>query len=72
MDIQIEILNPKARGLLEELAKLNLIRISDSSSKSVKLSGLIDRLRTNSNAEISDIELLSEIDAIRSLRSSKK
>ena len=42
MTIQIELLNPDARKLLEELAKLNLIRIKDLEEPKVRFSKLLN------------------------------
>ena len=68
MEMQIQILNPKARGILEELAKLDLIRISDQGTKSMDFQNLVDRLRSKSKNKVSSKELDSEIEAIRTSR----
>ena len=47
--IRIEILNPKARKLLKNLADLKLIKISDSSDRKSEFKKLLDKLRTNSD-----------------------
>ena len=43
--IRIEILNPKARKLLKNLAELKLIRISDFSDKKIEFKKLLNKLR---------------------------
>ena len=59
--IRIEILNPKARKLLKNLAELKLIKISDSSDRKNEFKKLLDRLRAKSDKAPSLEEIEKEI-----------
>lgn len=68
--IQIDILNPKAKKLLRNLADLNLIKINKAKSKS-DFSALLQKLRAKSTDEISLDEITSEVEKVRKLRYEK-
>ena len=68
--IQIDILNPKAKKLLKDLADLNLIKINKAKTKS-DLSSLLKKLRANSDDEISLDEITNEVEQVRKLRYEK-
>ena len=68
--IQIDILNPKAKKLLRNLAELNLIKINQSKNKS-DFTSLLAKLRAKSNDEISIDEITSEVEQVRQLRNEK-
>jgi hypothetical protein len=68
--IQIDILNPKAKKLLKDLADLNLIKINKANTKS-DFSSLLEKLRSNSDEEISLDEITDEVEQIRKLRYEK-
>jgi len=68
--IQIDILNPKAKKLLKDLADLNLIKINKAKTKS-DFSSLLKKLRSNSDDEMSLDELTDEVEQIRKLRYEK-
>jgi hypothetical protein len=68
--IQIDILNPKAKKLLRNLADLNLIKINKTKNKS-DFSALLQELRTKSSDEISLDEITNEVEKVRSLRYGK-
>jgi hypothetical protein len=68
--IQIDILNPKAKKLLKDLADLNLIKINKAKTKS-DFSSLLKKLRSNSDDEISLDEITDEVEQIRKLRYEK-
>jgi hypothetical protein len=68
--IQIDILNPKAKKLLKDLADLNLIKINKANTKS-DFSSLLKKLRSNSDDEISLDEITDEVEQIRKLRYEK-
>ena len=68
--IQIDILNPKAKKLLRNLADLNLIKINKTKNKS-DFSALLQRLRAKSSDEISLDEITNEVEQVRSLRYEK-
>lgn len=64
--IRIDILNPKAKRILKELADLNLISIQQGDP--VKSFGaLLKKLRTKSST-ISLDEITKEVEAVRSAR----
>jgi biotin synthase-related radical SAM superfamily protein len=68
--IQIDILNPKAKKLLRNLADLNLIKINKPKSKS-DFSTLLQKLRAKSTDEISLDEITNEVELVRKLRYEK-
>ena len=69
--IKIDILNPQARKLLEELANLNLIVIRDTVDSNSSFLNLIERIRKNSNESISLEEITREVEAVRKKRHGK-
>ena len=68
--IQVDILNPKAKKLLKDLADLNLIKINKANTKS-DFSSLLNKLRSNSADEISLEEITNEVEQVRKLRYEK-
>lgn len=68
--IRIEILNPKVKSLLKDLADLKLIRISKEKKKS-ELQELLDKIRNSAQDSISMEEITSEVDAVRKSRYEK-
>jgi len=70
--IRIEILNPKARKLLRNLAELKLIKISDSSERKSEFKKLLDKLRANSDNAPSLEEIQKEVEAVRKARYEKE
>ncbi|WP_127846023.1 hypothetical protein [Psychroflexus aestuariivivens] len=68
--IQVDILNPKAKKLLRNLADLNLIKINKTKNKS-DFSALLQKLRTRSTDEISLDEITKEVEQVRSSRYEK-
>ncbi|HCS20716.1 MAG TPA: hypothetical protein DIW47_09185 [Bacteroidetes bacterium] len=67
--MNIEILNPKARKLIQDLADLNLIAIKDS--KQDLFMATIKKLRAK-KANISLEEITKEVEIVRSKRYAKK
>lgn len=67
---RIDILNPKAKSLLKDLAELNLIRIKKVKVKS-ELKELLDELRINSNNAPSLDEITAEVESVRKSRYEK-
>lgn len=61
--IRIDILNPKAKKLLNNLADLNLIKITKE--KKSDFSVLLKKLRTKSNDEISLEDITKEVELVR-------
>lgn len=70
--IRIEILNPKARKLLKNLAELKLIKISDLSDRKSEFKKLLDKLRAKSDKAPSMEEIEKEVEAVRKARYEKK
>lgn len=71
MTYQVEILNPKADKLLQDLADLNLIAISDLSADPFLT--VVDRLREKASPKPPSLdEITKEIEAVRSKRYAKK
>ena len=68
--LRIEILNPKANQLLEDLADLKLISIRQE--KANDFIGFLKKLRSKSKKKISLTEITSEVEAVRTKRYGKK
>lgn len=66
--LNIEILNPKAKKLLQDLADLRLISISEKSSDSFL--DTVKKLRSK-NAKISLDEITKEVELVRTKRHGK-
>ncbi|AWW29108.1 hypothetical protein DN752_02550 [Echinicola strongylocentroti] len=67
--ITVDILNPKAKSLLKNLADLNLIKINKVDKKS-DFSSLLKHLRNN-NPPLSLDEITEEIEVVRKSRHEK-
>jgi hypothetical protein len=65
--LKIEIINPKAKKLLEDLADLNLISIS---RLDLKLDTLLDTLRTEECISLE--EITKEVEDVRNERQKEK
>jgi phosphoribosylformylglycinamidine (FGAM) synthase PurS component len=68
--IKVDILNPKAKTILKNLADLNLIRIKSTSIKS-ELKDLLARLRISQDDLPSLEEITSEVELVRKSRYEK-
>lgn len=68
--LRIDILNPKAKRLLKNLAELNLIRIQKYDLKS-EFQELLAKLRINSDDAPSIEEIAEEVEAVRKARHEK-
>ena len=68
--LRIDIINPKAKSLLKDLADLDLIRIKTNKIKS-EFVELLDKLRINSEDSPSLDEITSEVEAVRKSRYEK-
>jgi len=66
--LNIEILNPKAKKLLQDLAELRLISISEKTSNS--FIEVIEKIRSK-KSNISLDEITKEVEAVRSKRYGK-
>ena len=69
--INIEILNPKAKKLLKDLADLNLIKITEKNSKTDFLA-LLKKIRKKNKNKISLEQITSEVEAVRKKRYEKE
>jgi hypothetical protein len=68
--ITIDILNPKAKDLLKNLASMDLIKIREDDQK-VNLNVLLDKLRSKSDEAPSPEEIAQEVEIVRSARYGK-
>jgi len=68
--LQIDILNPKAKKILKNLAELNLIKITVPKDSS-DFSSLLDKLRNKPYQEISLEEITKEVEEVRESRYEK-
>jgi hypothetical protein len=70
--LRIEIVNPKAKKIIKDLADLKLIKIQEKNT--IKSFGtLLNKIRTKSKAEsISLDEITKEVEFVRSRRYAKK
>jgi hypothetical protein len=67
--IRIDILNPKAKNLLKNLADLDLIKIKKE--KKSDFSNLLKKLRSKSKEELSLEEITKEVENVRKSRYEK-
>lgn len=68
--LKINILNPKAVKLLEDLADLNLIAIEDSSNNN-DFKNTLERLRSKESVPLTLEEITAEVEAVRTERYAK-
>lgn len=68
--IRIDIINPKAKKLLKDLADLNLIKINKEKYTS-DFSTLLKKIRSKSNDELSLDEITKEVEHVRKKRYEK-
>lgn len=70
--LRIEIVNPKAKRLLQDLADLNLISISKSLDSKADFRKLLSKLRSNSATAPSLDEIILEVENARAMRYASK
>lgn len=70
--IKIEILNPKVKGILKQLAELKLIAIRSNPSKKEILSDLLEKFRTIDPDGLSAEDIVAETEIVRSKRNAQK
>lgn len=68
--IKVEIINPKAKRLLRNLADIGLIKITEEETKS-DLSEILDKLRSKSENAPSLEEITKEVESVRKDRHEK-
>lgn len=69
--IKIDILNPKAKALLKDLANLELIRIRKDKSEPNDFSDILKRFRSQAENAPSLEEITKEVEAVRKARYEK-
>jgi len=68
--LRIEIINPKAKSLIKNLADLDLIRIKKETLRN-ELKELLYSLRKNSDEALSLDEIAEEVESVRKARYEK-
>ncbi len=68
---QIEILEPKAKKLLEELVKLKLIRFQETPTPKQAFAQLLVEIREKDTTPISLEEITKEVESVRKKRQKK-
>lgn len=68
--LQIDVLNPKAKKILRNLADLNLIKINKIEQKT-DFTQFIEKLRVKTPNEISLEEITNEVELVRRMRYEK-
>ena len=66
--IQVEILNPKAKKLLKDLADMNLINIGKANNTKTEFKALLTKLRSKAATAPSLDEITAEIEQVRASR----
>jgi len=67
--VKVDILNPKARKLLKDLADLDLIAIRKSTKS--EFSEVLKKIRSKSETVASPEEIAGEVETVRSRRTNK-
>lgn len=65
--IRIELLDPRAKALIEDLAKMDLIRIQEVDTSQERFSSLLTKLRSQADP-LSLEEITEEVEAVRAER----
>lgn len=68
--LRIDIINPKAKRLIQDLADMNLIKIRKEKSKS-DFSEILEKLRSQSENAPSLDEITKEVESVRASRYEK-
>lgn len=69
---RIEIINPKAKRLLKDLADMNLITIAKTTDNKEGFRELLSKLRSNADKAPSLDEITKEVESVRSSRYANK
>jgi len=69
--LTLQILDPKAKGLLDELVRLNFIRLEEIEEKDYNFKKLISKLRSKDKFSPSAEEIQKEVVAVRKKRYAK-
>ena len=70
--ITIEIINPKAKQLIKDLADMKLINISNPTIKNSDFRKILSKLRSNSDSIPSLDEITKEVETVRAKRYATK
>ena len=70
--LRIEILNPKVKNILKQLADLELISISRVESSEIQFKKLLDKFRSKAKESPSLEEITKEIETVRAEGYAKK
>jgi hypothetical protein len=62
--LQIEIIEPRAKQLIDDLAKLDLIRITPKGNKAA-FKTLLERMRSSDSELPSEKEIAEEVESVR-------
>lgn len=66
--LRIELVDPRVKILLEDLAKLNLIKIQEEEEPQKRFSALLKKLRSKEEEAPSLEEITKEVEIVRSQR----
>jgi hypothetical protein len=69
---QIELLNPKAKKLLDELANLKLIKVQEMPSPKQELATLLSKFRKKTDKAPTLEEITKEVESVREKRYAKR
>jgi hypothetical protein len=69
--LRIEILNPKVRGILQQLAELKLITINSTPSAQERFTDLVKKIRAIDPDGLTMDEIAAETETVRSRRYGK-
>lgn len=70
--LTIELIDPRAKVLLEGLAQMNLIKIQEISETQKRVSNLLSRLRSMSEEAPDLEEITAEVEKVRTERNQSK
>lgn len=66
--ITVELIDPRVKALLEDLAKMNLIKIREEETSQNRLSKLLSKLRSKEEEAPSIEEITKEVALVRAQR----
>ncbi|MCB1192273.1 MAG: hypothetical protein KDK90_17630 [Leptospiraceae bacterium] len=69
---QIELLEPKAKKLLDELANLKLIKIQEKQKPTQEFRSLLTKIREKKNKKLTLEEITKEVELVRRKRYAQK
>ncbi|MEZ4828271.1 MAG: hypothetical protein R2784_21440 [Saprospiraceae bacterium] len=64
----VELIDPRVKAILEEFARMNLIKIREEEVSSKRFSVLLSKLRSKEEAVPDMDEITKEVELVRSLR----